>query len=210
MTTLQMSFIEAQAAQMVKDRIAKCLAEDWLNIGMSWLHPDAGPAFMKSFWKDAARVHPFLLSDVTALARAGVRDADIALRELIAEHIDLDVEMPAQLAAYNIELLHPGRSQRVRGAHKDTNFLQDIAISTMVEEVNYRFPTIPFTGRSARWQSACSIVAHEISAAKIGRSLTGPAVKKIWSRYLRLAGRVFPPVDRSDNDLKRLAWEKLD
>jgi hypothetical protein len=190
MTSLPVTLVEAEAAQFARDWIRKIAAANWrddpvLRLGCSILDPKAGHIWVRNFLKRSVMAHPFNATDIIAAARAGWEDADIALRELIAEHLDRDEQPPAQVAAYGIELLHPNRA-RLRGRQHADHVFQDIAIAGLILELVERFPLKP-TGRSGRRPSASRIVAAAFSEARI-RNLTAKAVEAIWARYLPAIG----------------------
>jgi hypothetical protein len=180
MTTLPTTWLEAEAMQFAREWLAKCRAEDWQHIGTSMLDPAAGHIQLQQILKQRAMSHPFQMDALMHDARCGWRDAHEALCELIAEFAGRGEPLPPQLASYTIEVLNP--SARPCGREKADQFLQDIAIATLVLELVLRFPPLKPTGRSVRKASASGIVAAAFREARI-RVLTAKAVEAIWARY---------------------------
>jgi hypothetical protein len=148
------------------------------------LHPEAGRAFLRRLMKQAALGNAFAMDDLVAVADAGWDDADIALRELIAEFVNRNEPLPAVLAAYNIRALNPSRAPRARGPKPATNTLQDITIITLLTELVERFhlrPTRYQLGRRTR-SSACSIASVALTEAGLHRG-GEKAIQQIWGHY---------------------------
>lgn len=115
--TLPATWIEASALQYAVEFIAACQQGDFLNLGCAPLHSDAGRALLRRFLKHYACQHAFNMDTLVASAQAGWEDADIALRQLIADHVDRGEPLPSVLAAYNVRLINPSmaRPQKPRG-----------------------------------------------------------------------------------------------
>jgi hypothetical protein len=173
-----------------------------LHIGISMVHPDAGHVHLRQILKFLAMspIDPFKIYEIIDWARAGWGDADIAMRELGVELENRGETVPIALKAYRNELSNPYRQQwpRAHGSQKATYILQDIAITVLVEKLTVQYPTLPFFGRSPRKPSVCGIVATVFTEARLGRSLTGDAVRKIWKR-----------LGDDPRHFKRLSLEKL-
>jgi hypothetical protein len=187
--TLPATLLEAEArlaAQYAREYLERCRAEDWLDIGISVIHPDAGHIHLRQILKFLAMspIDPFKIYEIIDWARAGWEDADIAMRELGVELDNRGEQVPVALRAYRNELLSPYRQTwpRAHGAQKATYILQDIAITVLIERLIIHFPTLALFGRSPRKASICGIVAGVFTEAKLGRSLTGDGVRKIWKR----------------------------
>src|SRR5258708_6218663 len=135
MTNLPTTWIEAEAAQFAREWVAKCVAEDWLHIGLSMLHPEAGHVQLRQILKLLAASHPFELASIIADARGGWRDADRALRELTAEILDGGGDLPAQLRAYTIEQLRPDAIAAPPGPQRASHVLQDLGMVVLVMEL---------------------------------------------------------------------------
>jgi hypothetical protein len=201
MTNLPTTLLEAEATQFARGWVAKCQAGDWLHIGLSMLHPEAGHTQLRQILKLLAASHPFELARVIADARAGWRDADMALRELTAEILDRGGDLPAQLRAYTIEQLRPDATVAPPGPQRASHVLQDLGMVVLVLELTSRFPGLAFCGRSVRKASICSIAAVAFTEARLGRVLTADAVRKIWKSYQPAIGDL--------RYFKRLTLEKL-
>jgi hypothetical protein len=165
--TLPATLIEAEARAYARFWIRRYSALScWHNIPFlrlpcPILDPDAGHIWMQNYLKQSAMAHPFSATEIIALARAGWKDADIAISQLAAEHLDRGEPPPAQVAAYAIEKLHPN-SGGLRGRDRGDHVFQDIAMAFLVVDLVERFPIKP-TGRSARRPSACKIAADAFS-----------------------------------------------
>jgi hypothetical protein len=186
--TLPAAWVDAEAwlaTRYVREKLAQCRAEDWLDIGISAVHPDAGHVHLRQILKFLAMspLDPFKIIEFIDLARAGWEDADIAMRELAVELENRGQPLPIALKAYRNELLNPYRQRpRAHGSQKATHILQDIVITVLVEKLIILFPALPVFGRSPRKPSACGIVAMVFNEAKLGRILTADGVRKIWKR----------------------------
>jgi hypothetical protein len=187
--TLPATLVEAEAElarRYAREWLEKCRAEDWLHIGISMVHPNAGHVHLRQILKFLAisPIDPFKIYETIDWARAGWDDADIAMRELGVELENRGEQVPVALKAYRNELLNPHRQTwpRAHGSQKATYILQDIVITVLVEHLSIHFPTLPFFGRSPRKSSICGIVARVFTEARLGRVLSGDGVRKIWKR----------------------------
>jgi len=168
-------------------------AREWVAKGMepsefftvAPLHRAGGHALVRQMLKRFALSHPLNMALVCTYARAGLGDADLALRELIAEFAERRELMPLVLSAYNLELIAPGRVPPTvpRGKKKADHLLQDIIIIVFVIMVKEEFGFQPTRQRHYSAQpSACSIVAEALAKAGIHRG-GERAIEKVWQRY---------------------------
>src|SRR5262249_42386556 len=116
MTQLPATFVEAEALVHARWWIARQREPDGI------FHPNAFAVFGTSLMKRFAQFHPFGADDVVYFAEHGCKEADLALRELIAEHNDRGEPLTAVLAAYNIRLINPNRRPRKHGPGRAENF----------------------------------------------------------------------------------------
>jgi hypothetical protein len=118
---------------------------------------------------------------LTDMARLGEPESQAVLRDLILEMKSRHVELPAELAHYDMQLTRGDIAPAKWGGPKQKNELtRNICISMTVAAVADRFGVRP-TGRSARRRSACAIVAEALDA--IHMKLGYEAVKSIWKVY---------------------------
>jgi hypothetical protein len=183
MTRLPSTYIEAQALAVARDWIAwHCESPDGI------FHPNAAAVYGTSLMKRFAQSHPFGADDVVYFAEHGSKEADLALRELIAEYTDRGEPLTAVLRAYNIRLINPSNRPRKHGAGRAENFIRDAGIWFLVEALIIKCDLRPTqrTNRKTKLhpQSACSIAAAALSEAKINIPIGSKAVEKIWGRYL--------------------------
>jgi hypothetical protein len=187
MTQLPATYIEADALAFARDWIA------WGRYDPQGIfHPNATTLYGTSAMKDWARWAPFGADDVVYFAENGCKEADVALKQLIAEHLDRGEPLTAVLTAYNIRLLNPNRVGRKHGAGRAENFLRDFGITFLVIHLMERFGLRP-TQRDRKTKlhppSACSIAATALTEAGINIPMGPKGVQKIFSRYLpALAG----------------------
>jgi hypothetical protein len=186
--------VEVEALAFARKWIASCREGNFIDLGVAPLHPEAGRAFTRRLVKQYALMHPFNMDEIVKCAEAGWDDADIALRELVAEYVDRGEAMPAVLAAYNVRLINPNYVQPTKphGKKKADNILKDMVVVTLVMELITRFPLEPtrFQLGRKRKHSACSIAADVTTEAGLHRGGEA-AIQKIWSRYQKavLPGR---------------------
>jgi hypothetical protein len=122
MTQLPTTFVEADAFAFARDWIA------WQREPTGIFHPNAFVVYGTSLMKQYAQLHPFGADDVVYFAEHGCKEADLALRDLIADYNDRGEPLGAVLAAYNIRLINPNRRPRKHGPGKAENFIRDMGI----------------------------------------------------------------------------------
>jgi hypothetical protein len=181
---------EAELFAFAREWIAPFREEgNFMDLGFAPLHPECGLAFARRIIKQYALMHPFNMDDIVKKAQAGWDEADLALRELIAEHVDRGKALPSILAAYNVQLLNPRGAPpaKPRGQKKASNIMRDIVITTLIMELIERFPASGLKptryqlGRK-RQHSACSIVAIVLAEAGLYRK-GEETIQKIWKHY---------------------------
>jgi len=150
--------------------------------GIAPLQPGGGRIMLRQLLKRFAFWNPLNLSQLCVWARNGWDDADLALRELIAEFAEHGVPMPATLSAYSLELIQPNRvlPAPARGRKKATQLLQDICITVLVILLVEEHGLTP-TRRQKSRPSACSVVAEALAEKGIHRG-SEAAINKVWER----------------------------
>ena len=177
--------VEAEALAFARDWIADHRKPNGI------FHPDATAICGKVLMKRWAQAHPFGADDIVYFAENGSPEADRALKELIAEHVNVHRPLPAVLAAYNIRIMNDS-GQRKPGPAKTDNFLRDIGITLLVEELVKRFPQLGFHQNPASRATTSKIAADALTDAKIGIVFGPRAVAKIWTRYQPILSGNFP------------------
>ena len=198
MPDLPATLLEAEALAFAREWIA------WQHEPGRVFHPDAERQYGRVLMKQFALEHPFGCDEIVYFAENGSREADYALRELIAERTDRGEPLGAVLGAYNIRLLNPLRPAR-SGPGKADNFVRDCAISLLVEMLMDRFgPALrPMRNTVSKKASACSIAAQALAEGHTGILLTPKGVERVWQQYLpsligtEFAARFFPAGIRS-------------
>jgi hypothetical protein len=186
MTQLPATLVEAEALTFAREWIKNFASgtNPWSED--SPLTAEASRAMIQQLLRNAALGHPINRMSVVAAAKAGDEDADAALRTLLLEHKSRREAMPPDIEEFDMWLTLHGGGLRKRPARKKTsNVLRDICVAMTVAAVTDRFGLKP-TGRSARYRSACSIVAEALHDARMERGRK--TVEKIWERY----GRAMP------------------
>jgi hypothetical protein len=182
MTGLPATIVEAEALAFAQDWIA------WHRDSDGLFHPNAAAVWGTSLMKQYAQSHPFGADDVVYFAEHGSKEADLALRELIAEYTDRGEPLTAILRAYNIRLINPSNRPRKHGAGRAENFIRDMGVWFLVEALIIKCGLRPtqHTNRKTKLRppSASSIAAAALSSAGINIPLGPKGVERIWSRYL--------------------------
>jgi hypothetical protein len=180
MTTLPATLVEAKAA--VALAFARKLVARHQEPG-GIFHPNAEYEYGRVLMKEFALEHPFGCDEIVYFAENGSKEADYALRELIAERTDRGEPLGAVLGGYAIKLLNPNRPPRTGPAPAD-NFLRDTGISLLVAVLMEQFGLRATRNTASKRASACSIAAQALTEAGTGILLTVKGVERIWQRYL--------------------------
>lgn len=151
------------------------------GLDLRWFDKSDNRRLASEAIKVCALANPIQMMTVIGWAQQGWGLAEEALRGLISEYIANGEQLPAELAAYNVELINR-RPPKVRGQQKSDNFLRDIAISIVVQRVAEQFGLRP-TGRSARHLSACAVVARALTETPGVTNLSEKGVAEIWRKY---------------------------
>ena len=161
-------------------------ARDWLarHIGNPWSDydnnsADAGRALWRHLLWQAVRQHPVYRLRIIAMARGGDRDADEVLRTLIIETQSIGGTLPAELVAFNMEILHGGLHQPPGPKRKD-KVLRDVHIAMAVAAVVDRYGLAPYRNSHRRPASTRTSACAVVAAAQHG--LGEKAVESIWRR----------------------------
>jgi hypothetical protein len=118
--------------------------------------------------------------DLIALARVGEDDAQLVLRDLILEIKTRHQQLPLELDAYVMELVHNEGAASWPGARAKNDFSRNLCIAAVVAALHDQFGIKP-TGRSARQRNGCSIAGEALDV--IDQRLSAEAVKSIFKRY---------------------------
>ena len=176
MTNLPATFIEAEAVTFAREWIAAHREPGGI------FHTDAKRE-SRAMMKQYALAHPFGADEIVYFAENDSKEADLALRELIAERVDRGEPLGAVLGAYNIRLLNPLRPRR-HGPPMADNFVRDVGISALVASLLERFLELrKGKNPASKRASAYSIASRALIEANLGIVLGGPGVERIWRRY---------------------------
>lgn len=190
MTNLPATFEEADAYQF---------ARNWIDEQRAWgFHPNAERVHGKQWMKHVLQFGPFWADEIVALAQLGNVQADLALREAIAEKTDRNEPLGAVLGAYNIRLLNPrpksGRPPAVNA------FVRDCTIVLLVHELQTVFPGLKvYRNRASNRATASTIAADALKRARIV-AMDHKTVEKLYDRYWKFRERFWP---------ERMSYETL-
>jgi hypothetical protein len=179
-TTLPVTFVEANTVA------ALAFAREWIagqREPGGIFYPDAEHRYGRVLMKEFALVHPFGADEIVYFAENGSKEADYALREIIAERTDRGEPLGAVLGAYNIRLLNPLRPSSP-GPARAAHFVRDMGITLLIEALIERCGLRPSPNPASRQPSACGVAAQALTEAGIGISLTPKGVGAVWRRYL--------------------------
>jgi hypothetical protein len=177
------------ALAFARQFIASMQEGEFMGLGCTAVHPDAGHRVCRYIMKKyAERDDVFGAGAMLRMmdyARAGWDDADIALREMIADHNRRHEPLPPFLETYNAEIVL-GLDPQARGqpgTPRAANLVQDLIFMVLMMELCDRFGLKPTTFYyAARLPSATSVAAR--AAAESGLHRGGAdAMAKIWQRY---------------------------
>jgi hypothetical protein len=187
MTTLPTTLAEAEALEFARQFVAE-LQEDKDNIlaavlGMSLLDSRAGRRLACEALKSCAMRYGWQgMALVVDLARAGVVDAQQACEELHKDYLHAVKPIPPTLADY---IIRP-RPAAKRARSKTTNYLLDLAMAALVEQIINRFHLKPTRNKALRdlpyKLSACAVVWLVFTEAGLHRG-SERAVEQVWRRY---------------------------
>jgi hypothetical protein len=140
----------------------------------------AGHLFMRQVLPPMAMFSVAGRLEVIALARDGVEEAEAVLRNLLLELRSRRMEVPVELAAHEMEIVHGGIGHGRQGEKKAKRLLRDIVIVMVVEGIRRVFGIDP-TGRSPRWRSGCEICAEALGV--VGINVGRKNVERVWAKY---------------------------
>jgi hypothetical protein len=182
--------IEAQALAHARQRMARMLEGDFLELGCPPLHPDGGRRLVHRLIQQYALTDAPSMLAITQLAECW-DEADQALRDLILEYTNRGAPLPAFLATFNARILKGYSPGHARARKKVTNFLQDFALVYLIVELRVLFglnPTRYQAGKKRR-ASCCSIIAQAAAEAGLHRGAEG-ALQKLWERFEPIVTRI--------------------
>jgi hypothetical protein len=169
-----------------KANVALAFAREWIARAQEpggLFHPHAEHQYGRGLMKEFALEHPFGCDEIVYFAENGSKEADLALRDLIAERTDRGESLGAVLGGYAIKLLNPLRPHRP-GPTRAAHFVRDMGISMLVEALIVQCSLRASPHPASRRPSACGVAAQALTEAGIGISLEPKGVGAIWRRYL--------------------------
>ena len=133
-------------------------------------------------WMRVALLTPQTCMALIDLAIVGEEDARAVLAEVILNARRRNEPLPLEIVGYEMKVIAGAIMPPLRpvGPDKRNEFTRNICICMVVSAVANCFGLKP-TGSSARWRSACPIVAEALSV--INMTLGSAAVENIWQRY---------------------------
>jgi hypothetical protein len=179
--TLPATYLEAAAMAHARSALATVRAANPLEIGDPF-DTEAMHLLVRRTLKELADWHPRNAARVLELAIHGMEQADLALKDLIAERNERGEPLSPALVTYtNILGNHPPSYRRPR-SRPPSNFLANFIVCVLILDLRLQFPELGLRRSSSRRPSACSIVAAVLIEAGIGRG-GEEAIRKIWERY---------------------------
>ena|SRR5215212_2561968 len=160
----------------------------WIDLISALMTTEAARIVLRDHIRATVRAGTLPTMQVIAAARAGHQDADMALRELIAETIDRREDLPTALAGYAQEAVFRGPTNYPPGRNLADTWLRDIAIAVLVCLAAETWHLKPTRNRASKRPSACSIVAAALN--RRGHNITEQHVGRIFSNHGRVAKRL--------------------
>jgi hypothetical protein len=182
----------------------------WIDVIAVGLKSDTSRALVRDAIRDILRKGTTPLMRVIAVAEAGYRDADLALREEAAECIDSREEMPTELANYAQRALMRPLGSYPRGRNLVDTWTRDHGIYFLVLQTHSRW-NVPVSRSHSRKPSAkeplsaCYLVALALN--KRGHSIQERQIERIFGDFgsaktaKRLSASI-PLFDADDTPLK--------
>ena len=190
MTTLPTTVIEAEAVPII------C---HWIELVAQLLTSEAAHLVLRNHIRVRLRLGTIPRMQVIAAAEAGHQDADLALRELAAEHISRREEMPTELANYVQRALVLPPVTYPPGRNLADTWLRDIGVAVMVQLAMERWNLPASRSHSRKPEStrlsACYLVALALN--KRSYAIRERQVERIHANHSRLAQRLsasIPPI----------------
>jgi hypothetical protein len=172
------------------------LAHEWIERRRQpggIFHPDAERLYGRVLMKWWALTHPFGADDIVYMAENGSPEADIALREIVAERSDRNEPLGAVLGAYNVRLLNPAQPSKRRGPKPAENFVRDLGISVLGIVLIEELGLAATHNNASKKPTMPSIISRALEEARIA-TRTPKAVEKISRRFMPYwGGRAAPP-----------------
>jgi hypothetical protein len=165
----------------------------WVELVHEMLTAEAGRAMLRSYIRDMLRRGTIATLQVIAAAEAGHQDADMALREVAAEHIDHRVEMPTALANYVQRALVLPPVTYPPGRNLADTWLRDVCVAVLVRLAVERWNLPATRNRASKRPSACYVVSRALTRFNI----TERRVEKIYGNHGQIARRLsasIPPI----------------
>jgi hypothetical protein len=184
MVTLPATFVEADMVDTVRR---------WVEIVGEAMTADAARRTLRSYIRDMLRRGTIPTMQVIAAAEAGHQDADLALREFAAEHIDRRIEMPTALANYVQRALVNPPVTYPPGRNVADTWLRDVCVAVLVRLAVERWSLPATRNRATARPSACSVVASALAHLNVGER----QVERIYGNHGLIARRLsasIPPI----------------
>jgi hypothetical protein len=188
--SLPPTFIEADALAIARDFIARAMEGDFINLGCSALHPDAGRRLVRRLMGHYALSSSNAMLTVVELAEQW-DDAHIAVCELIHEFHNSGERLPAYLATYNDRIIAGYVPAKPRGRKKASNLLQNFIFAYLIVLLQNRCGLLPTRSPAAKQLKpcGCSVAAQVAAEAGLYRG-DYEAMKKIWQQFKPIAERI--------------------
>jgi hypothetical protein len=178
MTKLPATFAEADMVDTVRG---------WVGLVRDAMTAEAGRRVLRAHICDMLRRGTIPTMQVIAAAEAGHQDADMALRQLAAEHIDRREEMPTALANYVQRALVMPPVTYPPGRNLADTWLRDVIIAVLVRLAVERWDLPATRSRASKRPSACSVVARALTWLNI----TTRRIEKIYGEHGLIARRLY-------------------
>jgi hypothetical protein len=165
----------------------------WVDLVRDVMTAEAGRRVLRHYIHERLRQGTIPTMQVIAAAEAGHQDADMALRQLAAEHIDRREEMPTALANYVQRALVMPPVTYPPGRNLVDTWLRDVIIAVLVRLAVERLDLPATRSRASKRPSACSVVALALTWLNI----TTRRVEKIYGEHGLIARRLsasIPPI----------------
>jgi hypothetical protein len=160
----------------------------WIDLVAAALTSEAGRLRLRHDIRERLRQGTIPTMQVIAAARAGHQDADLALRELIAEMIDRKEDLPTTLAGYAQEAMFRAPTTYPPGRNIADTWMRDIGFAVLVTLAadHWRLPAT--RNRASKHPSACYVVSLALNCR--GHNIGERQVERIFGNHGKLAERL--------------------
>lgn len=161
----------------------------WIDHIAAAFTSESGRIVLRNALRQNLQAGTIQAMEVITAADAGHADADIVLRQLIAEMIDRREELSTALAGYTQRALLRDLMAYPKGHNLAATWARDIGIAVLVAITLEMWPYLNLTrGRAAKRASACSLV--HLALSRRGYPLTEWQVARISNNHRSLAARL--------------------